>query len=104
MLSLPLFAVQAQIPLTGEALEGAGGGGEVGTLAGGIAQKKCRDRCRRPVDGVRGIAGDVEQQLNVDVRNVDADLVQQCRSRRCGPVGEFVVGHTGILSLQAHRT
>lgn len=91
--------MQAEIPLPAEAHECVGRLVElvVPSLGDGVPEEKGRDRRRWAIDGMRGIARDVEEKLGIDVGDVHAEVGSEGLASDRGPLAERVVSHPPIL-------
>lgn len=91
--------MQAEVPFPAEAHERVGGVLElvVSRLGHGVPEQECRDGRRGPVDGVSGVARDVEEKLGIDLGHVDPEVLGEGGARHGGPLAERVVIHVPIL-------
>ena len=95
--------MQAEVPFPAEAHERVGGVLElvVSRLGHGVPEQECRDGRRGPIDGVSGVARDVEEKLGIDLRHVDTEVLGEGGARHCGPLAERVVIHPPIIPFRS---
>ena len=97
--------MKPQIPLGAESLQGRGGRREVfiARLRHRVAQQERRDRGRRPVHGMGGVAGNVEKDLDVCLGDLDTEVGGKDLSDNDRPLIERVMGLGPILPGSKRR-
>ena len=63
----------------------------------GVTQEEGGDGCRWAIDGVGGVAGDVEEELDVDLGDRHVELGLQGVGGGGRPLGQGIAAHALIL-------